>query len=860
MRPASDPAVEGATPPTAGFLRPMPILEEQREEDALDWNPRSSRSWANLLGLVDVPLFEDGANGVPPGAILLDGQRGTFAFFDVSEGEGAIDDEMLSWAWSANALHTVAVDSRKNQLHVNRWDTERSRTIRIPTKGLAAERLFRSLEDSPKARAATVIQHVLDGFRLIRQALPESASLQAVQVLNSFLLVAARAMNDTDLRLRFEQASVYDDVLSLLDPADLEFVGCEDRSLLQGEAVGALPQYFLGPEPRTGCQLDPILLFRHATTELYQEAHLDLERSPQSYFAGLAPIDRPTGTPPKDVRFTPANLARVLVEQAMDAFGPLPEKLVVLDPACGSGVFLQQCLRELTRRSFEGNVTLHGYDISPIASCISRFCLSGPVRDTLSHQLNADVDIHSDNALRRDTWPDAHLVLMNPPFVSRNSLTEEQLADVNETLGKELARGRVDMAMAFIWRAVNCLRHGGVLATVLPTALLENEWGGAWRNAIADMCEVHLLGRFEGYKYFSTSLVETAFVVLRRTATPPTQTKSTISVLVAREGREDAAIRYLRLSDKQVRRDADGVDFYRASASRVLGDRWTPLRQDHFLLREWTQSCELQKLGNLFSVNQGIRTRYKPAFVLDAAAYDQLPKSERAYFRPAAGQTSIVDGRLHKHEYVFYPYDEAGLRIETESQLNSRLPVYVGEFLNRHRSRLGDGQWWALIRPGNWQWKPEQKLVAKTYGTTGDFAYDDTGDYAVLQGCAWRWRIPGPRNFVSDSLQLAYLALFNSSVFGVLLSVYCRRVQGGQFELANKYVAAIPMPDLTRDDATTLAAMDKLARYGQTIHGEGLSALGRGLDEVVASAYGLPSDISDAFQRAAGGIENAHRP
>jgi hypothetical protein len=32
--------------------------------------------------------------------------------------------------------------------------------------------------------------------------------------------------------------------------------------------VGTLPDHFLSPEPRTGCQLDAGLLFRHASTEL----------------------------------------------------------------------------------------------------------------------------------------------------------------------------------------------------------------------------------------------------------------------------------------------------------------------------------------------------------------------------------------------------------------------------------------------------------------------------------------------------------------------------------------------------------------------------------------------------------------
>lgn len=819
----------------------------------MDWNPRSSECWANLLGLVRVPLFASSELQTGDNAILLDGRRGTFAFFDVSEDEAQIDEKMLSWAWSANVLHTVAVNSRDCQMRVRRWDTPgRIRTFNLPNKGLAAEELFESLEASPKARAVTVVRHVLDGFRLIRRTLPPTATLEGVQLLNAFLLAAAKAARNEEVRARFRESREYGDVLDLLDASDRAKLGLDALSdALRAEPIGAIAKHFLEPEPRTGCQLEPELLFRHASTDLYQEAHLELERDPQSYFAGIAPTTPPRGIAPKDVRLTPPNLARILVEQALQAFGALSENLVVLDPACGSGVFLQQCLRELVEQQFTGKLSLHGYDISPISSCISKFCLGGPIREALGPQLDVDVNVRTENALTLDPWVDADLILMNPPFVSRDSLTSGELDQVKSVLGDELAAGRVDMAMAFIWKAILCLRDGGVLATVLPAGLLESESGEAWRSAIARTCEVHLLGRFEGYKYFSTSMVETAFAVFRKRPERVAVIEPAVSVLVAQEGREDAAIRFLRLTQHQIRKRIMGVEFYQAQPSEVLTERWTPVRKTQYLLRKWAQDCSLPRVTQLFNVHQGVRTRYKPAFVLKVDAYERLPDDEKRMFRPAAGQRSVLDGRLFPREYVFFPYDDAGLLIQTESELQERVPVYVKTVLNRYRAKLGKGQWWALVRPGTWQYRREQKLLSKTYGTAGDFAFDANGDYAVVQGCAWLWKGADPPPFVQTPLPLAFLAVLNSNVFAVLLEVFCRRVQGGQFELANKFVKSIPLPDLSQVDPTMTSIIGELARFGDIIHNRGLRAIDDGLDAVVARAYGLPDDIASAFADAA---------
>ncbi|MBI2842415.1 MAG: N-6 DNA methylase, partial [Armatimonadetes bacterium] len=249
--------------------------------------------------------------------------------------------------------------------------------------------------------------------------------------------------------------------------------------------VRRLLNFFLEPEPASGTTLEPDLLLRHAAGQLYQEAHLILEREPQLVIPEFIGNRQPHGTMPRDIRFTPATLARILVQQAFDQISGEIESgnhLDALDPACGSGVFLIEVLRELQKRSYKGRVSLRGMDVSEVSCAMARFCIGRAKRDAESHGIRVDFTVEVGDALEKD-WGHPTVIVMNPPFVSWEVMRQADRFLVEEVLGK-LASGRVDKAMAFIWKAAKALKEGAVIATVLPAALFETRAGESWRAAL----------------------------------------------------------------------------------------------------------------------------------------------------------------------------------------------------------------------------------------------------------------------------------------------------------------------------------------------------------------------------------------
>ena len=215
---------------------------------------------------------------------------------------------------------------------------------------------------------------------------------------------------------------------------------------------------------------------RHALGQLYQETHLVVEsEGRQLAIPGFDPA--PEGElRQRDVRFTPRSLARSLVEAALRSMAVpngLPPRLTILDPACGSGVFLIESIGALLALGFSGHVTLRGLDISRLSVDMARFALGHAARDAQGQGLRVDFVVEEVDSLTV-VWDEADIVVTNPPFVPWVAMTASDQDLVKGVLGPS-SRGRVDKAMAFLAKAGDSRRGATVVASVLPAALLETE-------------------------------------------------------------------------------------------------------------------------------------------------------------------------------------------------------------------------------------------------------------------------------------------------------------------------------------------------------------------------------------------------
>jgi len=815
----------------------------------MGWDPFDVKSWTRPIGFAESRLFAPGRTCEHAEArVLVDGRDSRFAILIGDDAGLLADDPMpLSWTWSSYLSALISVNTRTAEVYIRHWSNPTERIgVRLPRSAAdAAETLSRAARLPRRKLSQSVITRMIHVFKILRKTLSVygHGNKNIVQVFNLLLDVSSVGGS----RHALASCDTLNDLFALKSPSSIDKF---EKSLKA--RIGDTVQTFLQAESDSTV-LYPHLLIRHASGHLYQEAHFELERTDAAkqldIWGALEPSTATRGTQKRDARTTPPELARSLVEQAFSNLGKIPDVMEVLDPACGSGVFLQSALRELESRGFDKMVRLRGFDESPVAVEIARFCLSHE-QVTMADRIAIDVDIQEVDALTAE-WGNPHAILMNPPFTRWRDMSESEQHQVVAVLG-DLQTGHSDKAMPFLLKAAEAVSAGGTIASVLPSSMLDGTRGEPWRAAITQFADIVSLGRFNGYSYFTGAIVEPAYVVLSKSH----DENRALTVLIANEGYEGDALRELRRLDTLSTFESDSVFVSNeVDRERVSSISWMPrtFRFDRLLAE---LSVVHPTVGELFDVRQGALSGKNSAFVLTADKYTQLNDTRKAeFFRPAASTVSIRYGRLFRRQYVFFPYSGGELLLKSEAEVREALPDYFSGTLAMFQSDLKkrshmEDRWWTLTRARDLDVQGGPKLVSAYFGDAGSFAFDAQGNYVCLHGYMWVWS-GGPIGvceeeetegvpFEDSDLPFAYVALLNSNVFEVLLSCFCPRVQGGQFNLSKRFVNDIYIPDFGASNAPG-DLVHELAQIGHALS-RGSDVDAHELNRISSRVYGIPYD------------------
>ncbi|MDB5431691.1 MAG: vspIM [Caulobacter sp.] len=801
--------------------------------------------WSQRFGLALAPLFE-GHDAAPlPGDhhVLLDGGFGTFALSTSTEDLWRHNDP-AGWAWSSDIPHHVTVTDDK--VAVLRWDAPHE--PRVYERGgveRSLDRFYAYLNDDRLRSNRGVVDHLLNYFRRVR-SLSHNAGLPDARTTDVYLAALALLIAPQDYRANPAGLGLAEDGPEL----------CARLAAHGLDAAGA--EVAAAPGGLSFLRLHPALAIRHAGGQLFQEAHFELLRvSPNLDLFGLidAPetrVDNRGGT-----HFTPPALARSIVEQVLAAMPDLASRqtLTVCDPACGSGAFLHEALRALRRSKFNGRLKLVGLDISAAAIAMARFVLRLSLRDW-SPDGGVELELTCGDSLGDAGMPVCDVIVMNPPFIAFGAQSAEQRQQLREATDEGAARG--DYSMAFVARGLEALSPGGVLGSLFPASLLSLKAAASWRERIASEGDVRMLASIGDFGLFSHAMVQVACAVVRK-GRP--QTPSTLTAVLTEN---DAAATGEAL--RQIRK-LNGA----APTAPIIESRWSlfPILSDSLTGRPtWrlpTPATErlltalselsLPSVQNLFEVSQGIQTGLNDALLLTQDEWRALPTRDRKAFRIATMTDSIQNGRVIKPYYVFFPHVASGALFADEAAVAEAAPSYFKKVLAPAKDRLASraaivrskrADWWGLMHPRSWAYNDGPRIISKFFSAEGGFVGDYQAEYLAVMGHVWT-----PKAALAEAddealpladILAAYVALFNSSPFAKLLSLYAPHVAGGQFDLSARHVNPMPLPDLRA------LSLDPAA--GRRV--SELAMLGKGVDvidptwrsrtaQIVAEMYGAPS-------------------
>ncbi|MCR5645816.1 MAG: N-6 DNA methylase [Bacteroidales bacterium] len=766
--------------------------------------------WANTLGMLPVNFLHGQDVGIEKYA-MLNGYTNNFCLsfnndIDIRTARNSV--------WSANMVNYVSIDHDNLLLFsLNKPDPEQI-SYHYVMQNLP--QFYEYLGINQISLQDGVVPFVMSHYRMVRNALREENA--AGNALKAFLYMLSQMGNEAG------------DVWNL--PEGTEAVVAEIGAPLfeqvkQGFREG-LKKLQLIPDIK--------ILLRHCAGMLFQEANYLARFSSQLELFPTEIIRYEMNPKMMGSYYTPSYIARTIVEETL-RYANIQERhnLTIFDPACGSGVFLIEVLHQLQTRGYQGHVDVIGWDIDPVAIDMANFILQFEKSEWGVKMEYHNSPINSLNV--ENQWPNADIILMNPPYISWSNMTPEQREQASAILNPRI---RPNMASIFYYQAAHSLNTNGVIGCLMPSSFLTADSHSSIRRETNGIIAPRLIAHLGNF-VFTSAMADVSIIIAsnnrRNDNVQMLWTKNVDEVI-------PIALRSLRRGNNQSMISfGQGKDYniyFDSYHELIEKDIWIPLpiqsiHQRRFL-EQRMQMGGLVKAEDLFEIMMGARTGANDVFIISSAEYRNIPVKERIYFRPSVDSTSLKDGILTISNYLFYPYPENDIGFADEEDLKRKIPyVYHHFFENKMpllmNREVKNGKWWLLSRPGAWQYKPVTKIVSTEFGKAGCFAYDKKGEYVVERGMAW---IPCNRE-VSSEFYYFYIAILNSRYFNSLLQIYARQLAGGDlYNLEGKFMRNIPLPAIETIEEQTI---DVLVSYGKKICKEGNREI-EGLTGIVRKLYG----------------------
>ena len=505
-------------------------------------------------------------------------------------------------------------------------------------------------------------------------------------------------------------------------------------------------------------------------------------------------------------------------------------QITILDPACGSGAFLNAALQFLMAEhklidEMEAKVTgssivfqdvensilehnLYGVDINEESVEIAQLALwlrtAKPHRklNTLSQNIKCGNSLVSDPSLAGEKafdwqreFPQVFerggfdVVIGNPPYVHLENIIET--SNQLEKSGYSTYNKRGDLYCLFVEKAFQLSKPNGMESYIMPNKWLQAGYGKELRayflskrlERLIDFGDIQI---FEGATTYPCIFVS-------RNAEPAKQLK--VSVLKSADALD---------FNQNVRNTEELFDL-----SQFNSDTWVISSQKEKMLLE-ELSSRFQPLKDFIGgeAYRGVLTGLSEAFLIDSCTYEQIVSSdERAKERiypflqgrnitpygkaKAASYLILFEKGWTQREQTFENEADAWNHLKAEYP---SIAEWLEPFAEKGRKRTDKGDfWWELRACDYYEQFAKPKIMYQAFQVKPCFIYDAEGFYSNNS----MWFIP------TD--QKALLVILNSRMGWWLITKFCSQIQNG-YQLIWKYFGKIPIPPISGNESLSTLA------------------------------------------------------
>ena len=554
--------------------------------------------------------------------------------------------------------------------------------------------------------------------------------------------------------------------------------------------------------------------------------------------------------------YTPEFITRFFGKYLKEQLPPKIFRTIrLLDPACGSGIFLRSILEQecdttstqlssdLIGKAFE-NVA--GVDVDPNACNAAKLSLS-LLHLVLTGKLPNKLNISTGEAIRHfagttDRTQLYDAIATNPPYISFSSQTEEFRDQITDYLGP-LSQGRPDVYLAFVKLTMDLLLPGGFGLLVLPHSFLIATSAKALRKHLSETCWVRCLVDLSDISVFEDVGAYVILLIFQKksdqTSRPPN------AVVVKCRDYLGHALQFA-IEEKEV--EAAAYNVYKVEQRSFAGGDWILTPSTHAALQRKIES-RCKPLSAFFEIRQGMNTGQDDVFIVEK---ERVPKDEERIFAPFLPDRLMVPYKVPEtvQYYVFYPY--LGNDKVTEAILSKSFPR-TWKYLNSKRDilsnrltvRKGEHEWWLPNRPRLPENMLRPKIVSPHLVLVPRFALDLEGKFAVSRSPLL---FPKQEIISTDHLFL-FAAVLNSEVSHWQIALQSHKYSRSYSMLEPKTLRMLPVPDFTSASPQLVKKIIELT-HKRLSSGEDLAPLLEPeIDGLVLELFGVSTKEAERLMR-----------
>ena len=490
-------------------------------------------------------------------------------------------------------------------------------------------------------------------------------------------------------------------------------------------------------------------------------------------------------------------------------------KSKILDPACGSGIFLRAITEQ--RIHSEGTSThesaraalsaVLGVDIDENAVAASRLSLAllnlascGILPDEVPILRDDSLELFSSGSSYEASF-DA--VMMNPPFIRTELQSESMRQAIAEHVGF-VASGKLDQYLAFVVLSIRALKPGGFGFFVVPQPLLTSDNLAKLRDWIRSQTWIRVIADLSAIRIFEANVYITLLIVQRKDEFALTEPP--VSLISCQRDVGAALEDFL---DGR-RRETSSYAMFDTSQQSLDRPTWTvntPQETDLLSRLE-----VMPKLKDYAVIRQGMITGSDEVFVL---AKEDVPPDEEVLYRPWLPDRMISRFGLPEEtgQRVFYPIIDHSPLAEDEIKAEfpetwERLNQYKDVLSLRASVKRGSQQWW---RP-DWPRKSREmllpKIVVPELFLVPRFGLDVNGQWVVSHSPY----VYVPPKKADETVLFVMVAILNSSVISWFIDLNARKYRSQYNKLGVALLRRVPFPDLSRISLSTLQQIIALSK------------------------------------------------